>query len=175
MYKSPSLSFSLSFPSDTLTEVDRGVSNKISVLVRSGIHTACVSSVRFIAAVWPALNTSDFTFSHTHTRQIAAIDSRDLSLSDLTCKSCRPICERVRRLNNKKRSERAKIVHTGCKNDPVYVKVRCALSLLIWVYKLSNLSEPLCGIRRRRIVWETVRKGARWEINKAENETIKKW
>ena len=68
MYKSPSLSFSLSFPSDTLAEVDRGVSNKISVLVRSGIHTACVSSGRFIAAVWPALNTSDFTFSHTHTR-----------------------------------------------------------------------------------------------------------
>lgn len=58
----------------------------------------------------------------------------------------------------------------------LYMSKWDAFSLLIWVYKLSKLSVPLCRIRRsRRTVWEAVTEWVRWEINKAENETVKKW
>lgn len=101
------------------------------------------------------------------------IDSRDLFLSESTCKSCRPICERARRWAKEKGVKRAKIVYTGCKNGRVYVKVRCSPSLLIWVYKLSELPVPLRGGRAKGTASETGGKGAAREINKAENETIK--
>lgn len=104
MCKSPSLFFSLSLLSLGHTQrrkQDRGVSNKMPVLV-------CSWDPRGICVFRYVYGSSMSSFKHlrlhihTHIWQIAVIDSCDLFLSNSTCKSCHPICERVKRQNKEK-------------------------------------------------------------------------
>lgn len=140
MCKSPSLSFSSSAslfsPPNTLRSANRTEECPIKCLRSCVLGSFCVSSVTYMTAACPALNTSDFTFTHTYAKL--------LWLTPVTS-FCQTRHEKVAiqfasvwEDEIKKRSKRAKIVHTGCKNYPIYVKVKCAFSLLIWVYKLSK-------------------------------------